>query len=223
MSRIPSKRPSPAMVVAIVALLTSLAGAAWAGSQISGSQLANRSVDDQKLRANDVDQGEIQAGGVKKSELAKNSAGGSEVIESDLGTVPRAESAHSADLAANSSALGGVPASAFHHGCEQGTVHGLARVRGVPSFSKDYLGVPFQFNCTGKPVEAKRVAEGVYRVRFEANGSFYGVGSVDSASPGDDDDFLSITTVGDGGTAFEVTIRDANGGAEDATFTLAIF
>jgi hypothetical protein len=40
------RRPSPSLVISIIALIVSVSGVAWAGSQISGSQLKSRSVDD---------------------------------------------------------------------------------------------------------------------------------------------------------------------------------
>lgn len=69
-------RPSPAFLLALVALLFAMAGTGYAASSISGKLLKNRTVSAQKV--------------------AKNSLTGSEIKESRLGTVPRAAQAQNA-------------------------------------------------------------------------------------------------------------------------------
>lgn len=72
-------RPSPAFLLALVALLFAMAGTGYAASSISGKLLKNRSVSAQKV--------------------SKNSLTGAEIKESRLGTVPRAQTAESAQSA----------------------------------------------------------------------------------------------------------------------------
>ena len=78
------KRPSPAMVVALIALFVALAGSGYAAVTINGKNLKNRSVAGKKLM--------------------RNTVGGTEVNESRLGRVPSA---------ANANLLAGLAPSAF--------------------------------------------------------------------------------------------------------------
>jgi hypothetical protein len=72
--------PSPAMVVACVALLVALGGTGYAATKINGKTLKDRSVPSAKLK--------------------RDSVSGSEIREATLQTVPRAASAGQADHAA---------------------------------------------------------------------------------------------------------------------------
>ena len=78
----------------------------------------------------------------------------------------------------------------------------------------------------------KRLGVGDYRVRFPFNNGPLTpivVGSVDpdSANGSGGDDFVTVARVQDealyGATVYKVLIRDADGGAEDATFTIVVF
>ena len=84
MSRMRLQRPSPAMVVALIALFVALAGSGYAAVTINGKNLKNRSVAGKKLM--------------------RNTVGGTEVNESRLGRVPSA---------ANANLLAGLAPSAF--------------------------------------------------------------------------------------------------------------
>lgn len=52
-------RPSPALLVAILALFVAMAGTGWAAIRISGAQLSNRSVSRFKLKRNTLTGAEI--------------------------------------------------------------------------------------------------------------------------------------------------------------------
>jgi hypothetical protein len=104
-----SRRPSPALVIAIVALFVALGGTGYAASQINGKSLKNNSVPGKKLKNKTV-----AAGKVKPDTLT-----GAQIQESTLGTVPSASTAASAANAtnaanaANANTLGGKSASDF--------------------------------------------------------------------------------------------------------------
>ena len=66
-------RPSPALIVAILALVVALGGTAYAVSSINGSLLVDHSV--------------------KGRKLVNNTLTGTQITESSLGTVPRAQAA----------------------------------------------------------------------------------------------------------------------------------
>ena len=50
MSRLRSKRPSPAMVVAVIALIVALAGSAYAAQRINGGAIMKQTIGGGKLK-----------------------------------------------------------------------------------------------------------------------------------------------------------------------------
>jgi hypothetical protein len=90
-------RPSPALIVAIVALFMALGGTSYAALKITGNNVVNGT-----LSGADVDNRSLAG-----KEIKKNTLDGDEINESALGTVPMAAKAGDADT------LGGNAASAF--------------------------------------------------------------------------------------------------------------
>jgi hypothetical protein len=82
-------RPSPAMVVAVVALVAELSGSAYV-------VLGKNSVGTRQLKAQAVTAGKIANNAVTSAKVAKNSLTGSDINLSALGTVPSATTATSA-------------------------------------------------------------------------------------------------------------------------------
>jgi hypothetical protein len=87
--RLKSLRPSPAMVVALVALFAALGGSAYAASQIGTKQIKNNAITTSKIKKNAVTAAKIKNGAVT----------GSKIQLSTLGTVPSATHATTADSA----------------------------------------------------------------------------------------------------------------------------
>ncbi len=83
------KRPSPAMVVAVIALIAALGGMAWAA-------LPKNSVGSRQLKAKSVTTAKIANGAVIGANVAGHTLSGSNINVSELGTVPSATSANSA-------------------------------------------------------------------------------------------------------------------------------
>lgn len=88
-------RPSPAMVVALIALVVAMGGGAYAAVK-----LPRNSVGTPQLKKNAVTGRKIKANAVTGSKVANNSLTGKDIRESSLGKVP---SAISADNAAHAS------------------------------------------------------------------------------------------------------------------------
>jgi hypothetical protein len=100
------RRPSPAMVVALLALFVALAGSSYAALRVTGRNVANGSLtgadvrtnsvtgrDIRGLRSGDVTNGslggvDIADGSLTGSDVARDSLTGAEVIESTLGSFP---------------------------------------------------------------------------------------------------------------------------------------
>ncbi len=96
-----SRRPQPAMIVAVIALIASLSGTAFAA-------LGQNSVGTRQLKAKAVTTGKIANNAVTGVKVADGSLSGADINMSALGTVPSAQSAQSADSA---STVGGHSAS----------------------------------------------------------------------------------------------------------------
>lgn len=105
-------RPSPAMIVALIALVAALSGTAYAA-------LGKNSVGTRQLKAKAVTSGKIANNAVTSAKVAKNSLTSADINVGALGTVPSAEHAGSAG---NADTVSGHAAS-----CPGGTV----LVRGV--------------------------------------------------------------------------------------------
>jgi hypothetical protein len=105
-------RPSPALVIAVIALIAALSGTAYAA-------LGKNSVGTRQLKAKAVTAGKIANNAVTSAKVAKGSLTGADINLSALGTVP---SATNAANAGNAGTVGGHAAS-----CPGGTT----LIRGV--------------------------------------------------------------------------------------------
>lgn len=100
-------RPSPAMVVAVVALVVAVGGTAWAVATVTSADIVNNTIKAKDLKTDK---------GVKDSKVVPDSLTGRVINESTLGNVPSATNATNADNAQNAQnadKLGGQPPSAF--------------------------------------------------------------------------------------------------------------
>src|ERR1700690_3247488 len=104
MSRV--KRPSPAMVVAIVALVLALTGTAFAA-------LGKNSVGSRQIKSKAITTGKLANNAVNGAKVANGSLTGADINVGALGVVP---SATSAANAGNANTVGGHSAS-----CPSGT------------------------------------------------------------------------------------------------------
>jgi hypothetical protein len=84
-------RPSPAMVVALIALFVALGGSSYAALTINGKNIKNRSIAGKKLKNRTITQKKVK----------RNTLGGAVINESRLGQVPSAAEADNATNAAN--------------------------------------------------------------------------------------------------------------------------
>lgn len=75
--------PSPAMVVAVLALVVALGGSAWAVSKIGTKQIRNNAVTTPKLKKNAVTAAKLKSGAVTGPKIANGA-----VTSRKLGTVP---------------------------------------------------------------------------------------------------------------------------------------
>jgi hypothetical protein len=98
---IPS-RPSPALVIACLALFVSLGGVSWgvATGFIDSREIRNNTVRTQDVRNNDIRGVDIRNSTIRTRDVALNSLTGADINESRLGRVPTAGNAGNADTLA---------------------------------------------------------------------------------------------------------------------------
>jgi hypothetical protein len=198
-----SLRPSPAMVVALIALFVALGGTALAVKKISGSALVNRSVANTKI---------------KKGTLTKT-----EINVKALGTVPKATTANEANFAKNAGQLDGKNADTFQFACQDGAIKGYALVNGDGTFPSTFTSevglVPEKFNCAQGTVQARRVDQGNYRVLFPSSTAKIAVAN--SYGPGSFDEYVSVNREESTGE-WEVVIHNSSGQPTDHHFTIIL-
>jgi hypothetical protein len=131
-----NRRPSPALIVAIIALITALAGTAWAAKS-----LPKASVGPRQLKSSAVTTGKIANNAVTGDKVANGSLSGADISLDKLGTVPSAGHASSADLAA-----------ALADGAEK-------RTAGCPAGATDIRGICFDKNLSAKVKGVKAAAD----------------------------------------------------------------
>jgi hypothetical protein len=95
--RIMSKRPSPAMIVALVALFVALGGTTYAVSvpkrSVGPAQIRSKAVRTKHIKSRNVSRSKIARNAIDSSLVKKDSIHGSDILESSLGPVPNATKA----------------------------------------------------------------------------------------------------------------------------------
>ena len=106
MKRVLALRPSPALVIACIALFISLGGVSYglATGFVSSREIRNETIRTQDLRNNDIRAIDIRNSTIRSRDVALNTLTGSDIAESKLGQVPSA---------ANAESLGGLAPSNY--------------------------------------------------------------------------------------------------------------
>jgi hypothetical protein len=99
MERSAWRRPSPALLVACVALFVALGGTVLAATKIDGRTIRVKSLPGNRLAVGSLPGNRLQAGTIPGSRLAKGSVKGDQIDVATLGQVPSAAHADSADTA----------------------------------------------------------------------------------------------------------------------------
>lgn len=229
-----STRPSPAMVVALVALFVALGGSGYAAVQLNGKNLKGRSVAGVKLKRNTLTGTEIRESRLRAVPSARNAtrlegrsagdfvpAGGTAANASRLGGLTPSDFLRAGGTAANSSRLDGLPASSFvRRECDQnaGQLKGVAAVAASPTFPATFTEVP-GYNCSGRPMEVRRFSMGRYQVRFSGSAATRAVATASVTDVSAD----AIGILNDGPGLFTVQVLNPApppGAFEDDAFTV---
>jgi len=115
MKKLFSRRPTPALGVAVLALFISLGGVSYgvATGSIDGREIRNNTVRTQDLRNNDIRGKDVRTGTLGGSDVQNDALRGLDINESSLGKVPSAVAADRATSASTADRLGGRDASGF--------------------------------------------------------------------------------------------------------------
>ncbi len=217
--RIP--KPSPSMVVATLSLTV-------AGS--SGALAARALMNGDKL---------IKPHSLSGNRLRDHTLTGTEINLAGLGEVPsshHADSATSAGYAASAGtagaarvattalSLGGIPASGFtRNDCSSltGQIKGWAAIPATPTFATGFVNLRPAYNCSGQPVQAKRVNAGGYEVRFLGSPVTIAYGNIVFPRPVPSAaGFVSFAQLGPGD--FDVAVTDGSGRGLDEPFAVLV-
>lgn len=112
------RRPSPAMVVACIALAVALGGTSYAAiklpaNSVGTKQLRKNAITAPKLRKSSVGPAKLKKNAVTSPKVRNNAITGADVNEATLSEVPSAATATNATTANNTLALGGIGPSGY--------------------------------------------------------------------------------------------------------------
>jgi hypothetical protein len=115
-----SYRPSPAMIVALIALFVALSGTTYAVTRlpsrsVGSSQIKSKAVITRTLKARNVTRTKIARSAIDSSLVQNDSLRGTDILEASLGTVP------SASKAVNADKVGGLSVQKFSFRVSAGT------------------------------------------------------------------------------------------------------
>ncbi len=167
MGRLLRRRPSPAMIVALIALFVALGGSSYAVTKVGSKNIRSGAVNSRAIANNSIRSGDVRNESLTGRDAKNNSLTNSDIDNSNL----QAKTADSANTAANANALGGIAASGFTRpdcASQTGALKGFARIAASNIFSGTFTtaGVENAYNCSGGTVEAQRIGVGTYLVRF---------------------------------------------------------
>lgn len=101
MQELGGRRPSPALVISIVALVAALGGTAWAAHKVGSGEIKAGAITAAKIKREAVTTAKLGSGAVVGAKIAPNSVTGAQIDESSLATVPDADHTATANRAAS--------------------------------------------------------------------------------------------------------------------------
>lgn len=227
--------PSPAMLVALLALFVALGGSSYAAIRIGAANLrtgavGSRAIANNSIRATDIRNGQVTGRDVKDASVTRADidATGLRAATAGVATTARsADSARSADTArvagsaGDADRLDGLDATDFtRRACESrtGAIRGAVTIAAAAGFSGTFTPVT-GYNCSGGTIEARRLSMGRYELRFNGSPATQAVAT--AIVSGVKADMVSVATGGPG--LFTILVLDplpAPGSFVDDPFTV---
>ncbi len=217
MRRLLCQRPSPAMIVALLALFVALGGSSYAAMKIGARGIKTGAVGARAIANNSIRSADIRNGTIRGTDVRSNSLTNADIDNRKLRalTATRAASATDADM------LDGLDSAAFTRtscASQSGAIKGVLTVNASATFSGTFTPVS-GYNCSGRSVEARRLSMGRYEVRF--NGSPVTQAVATAIVTGFKADMVSVTNQGPGlFTVFVLDPLPAPGAFVDDAFTM---
>jgi hypothetical protein len=241
MTRLLGKRPSPAMIVALLALFVALGGSSYAAVKISARDIQRGAVGTRAIANDSVRSADIHNATVSGADVADNSLTNADIDNTNLSaqtaesanTATRATTATSANTATNATnatnatsadnadTLDGLDSTDFTRpSCtsQTGALKGSVTIAASPAFSGTFTPVS-GYSCSGQSIEARRLSMGRYEVRFNGSPATQAVATAIVTSI--KADMISVTNQGPG--LFTVYVLDplpAPGAFVDDSFTV---
>jgi hypothetical protein len=232
MTRLLSKRPTPAMIVALLALFVALGGSSYAAVKIGARDIqrgavGTRAIANNSVRSADIHDATVSGADVKDDSLTNADIDNTHLSAKSAETAAHAATASSASTASNATNAGnagkldGLDSTAFTRpACtsQTGALKGIVTIAASPAFSGTFTAVP-GYNCSGQSVEARRLGMGRYEVRFNGSPATQAVATAIVSTI--KADMVSVTNQSPG--LFTVYVLDplpAPGALVDDSFTL---
>jgi hypothetical protein len=151
MKRWRSHRPSPALLIACLALFVALGGTVLAATKIDGRTIRVKSLPGNRLAVNSLPGNRLRARTIPGSRLAPGSVKADQIDVGSLGPVPSATHADSADTARRAQT-----AIAADHAAEATTVNG--RSVGCRATAREFAGACWDLRPSDAAVTAPEAA-----------------------------------------------------------------
>jgi hypothetical protein len=153
-------RPSPALVIACLALFVALGGTVLAATKIDGRTIRVKSLPGNRLTPASVPGNRLQAGTIPGSRLAPGSVKAKQIDVGSLGPVPSATHAESADTARRAQT-----AIAAEHAADATTVNG--RAVGCRAGTREFAGACWDLRPSEAAATAPEAAQACANVGGE--------------------------------------------------------
>ena len=243
MKRLLTKRPSAAMIVALLALFVALGGSSYAAVKIGARDIARGAVGTRAIANNSIRSADIHNAAVSGTDVKDDSLTNADIDNTSLSalTAKRADTATNADSATRAATattatkatnadsadsadkLDGLDSADFTRPVctsQTGALKGTVTIAASPGFSSTFTAVP-GYNCSGQSVEARRLSMGRYELRFNGSPATQAVATpIVSAFKTDQ---ISVSNAGPG--LFTVYVLDplpAPGAFIDDSFTVIV-
>jgi hypothetical protein len=238
MKRLISRRPSPAMIVALLALFVALGGSSYAAVKIGARDITRGAVGTRAIANNSIRSADIHNAAVSGLDVKDDSLTNADIDNANLSaltaksadTATHATTATSADTASNATKadsadnagkLDGLDSADFTRpACtsQTGALKGAVTIAASPGFSSSFTAVA-GYNCSGQSIEARRLGMGRYDLRFNGSPATQAVATpiVNTVKT----DEISVTNTGPGQFTIHVVDPEPDPGAFiDDSFTV---
>lgn len=148
------RRPSPALIVAVIALFAALGGTVYAAGRISGRAIKVKSLPGNRLKLHSVSANRLKPGAIRAESQFAVQISGAEIDELSLGQVPEAAHAEVAESAQH--AFEAETAQNAIHAVDASTVNGYGA--GCLPGTQPFAGACWQSSASETALDAPHAA-----------------------------------------------------------------